>query len=218
MRFYGAALVLAIAGMVRPAAGDEWPAARVKEVFSPSRNYFVRVTPGKSLGDTVGFRGAPKGPYATAEFYHQEPDRSYRLGATAPLLNPIAPVDFLVTDRGVLITFDNWHNLGYGKIVAFYTPLGKLIRAYELADLFTAGEIERFDHSVSSIAWHKRSAYLRPGGETVDVTVSDQGAGFIFESEGAYQYCENRGGTYRCRTSNQNRVWRAFQEPSAHGN
>jgi hypothetical protein len=36
-------------------------------------------------------------------------------------------VDFLVTDRGYLATLDNWHNMGYGKIAAFYSLKGDLI-------------------------------------------------------------------------------------------
>src|SRR5258706_2998058 len=117
-------LVLALAILPR-AQGDDWPAPVVREVFSQSRDHFVRVIPGESFGDTVGFSGAAKGPFATAEFYRRENDRAYRLAATATLLNPVAPVDFFVTDRGFLITLDNWHNLGYGKTVAFYTAEGK---------------------------------------------------------------------------------------------
>jgi hypothetical protein len=209
--------VLMVALAALPAArGDDWPAPVIREVFSPSRSYFVRVVPGKSWGDTVGFKGADKGPYATAEFYRLEKDRSYRLAATAPLLNPVAPVEFFVTDGGVLITLDNWHNMGYGKVVAFYTPEGKAIRSYELADLFNKGEIEGFGHSVSSIGWRKSSGvYIRPGGDTLNVTTNDTGGGFIFELSGAYQYCETQGGKFLCRTANQGRRWGAFREPSA---
>jgi hypothetical protein len=161
--------LLGFALAVLPAAqGDEWRAAVVREVFSQSRAYFVRVLPGKSFGDTVGFSGAAKGPFATAEFYRLEKDRSYRLAATAPLLNPVAPAEFFVRDSGSLITLDNWHNIGYGKVVAFYTPESKPIRACELSDLFTKSEIEGFGHRVSSIQWRKFSgSYVRLGGETM---------------------------------------------------
>jgi len=197
------------------AQADDWPSPVIREVFSQSRAYFVRVVPGKSIGDTFGFSGAAKGPYATAEFYRLEKDRSYRLAATSPLLNPVAPVDFFVTDSGYLITLDNWHNTGYGKVVAFYTPLGKTIRAYELSDLFTKSEIEGFGHSVSSIQWRKSSgAYIRPGGDTLNITINDKGAGIIFELNGAYQYCETRAGNFQCRVANQDRTWRAFREPN----
>jgi hypothetical protein len=196
-----------------PAAqADDWPAPVIREVFSQSRTYFVRVLPGKSFGDTVAFSRAAKGPYATAEFYRLEKDHSYRLAATAPLLNPVAPADFFVTDAGYLITLDN---TGYGKVVAFYTPLGKAIRAYELSDLFTKSEIEGFGHSESSIQWRKFSgAYIRPGGDTLNITISDKGAGLIFELNGAYQYCETQAGNFRCRVANQGRVWQAFREPN----
>ena len=64
-------LILALT-LLPVAQGDEWPAAVIREAFSQSRTYFVRVVPGKSVGDTVGFSGAPKGPFATAEFYRLE--------------------------------------------------------------------------------------------------------------------------------------------------
>src|SRR5438477_10245097 len=207
-------LVLALT-ILPIAKGDEWPAPVIREVFSQSRAYFVRVIPGKSFGDTFGFSGAAKGPFATAEFYRLEKDRSYRLAATAALLNPVAPVEFFVTDSGSLITLDNWHNMGYGKVVAFYTPEGKPIRAYELSDLFTKGEIEGFDHSMSSIQWRKFSgSYVRPGGDTFNVTINTKGGAFVFELSGVYQYCETRGGNFLCRVANQGRTWRAFREPS----
>jgi hypothetical protein len=196
------------------ARADDWPAPQVREVFSKSRAYFVRVTPGKSIGDTVGFAGAPKGEYATADFYRLEPDRSYRPIAAVKLLNPIAPVDFFVTDRGFLITLDNWHNRGYGKVFAIYDAAGKPVRAYELADLFSKTEIDAFPHSVSSIAWHKDAgAYIRDDQQTFYLTSDEKGSGFIFEvAGGSYQYCETREGAFVCRDRNAGRVWRTYRE------
>ena len=112
-----------------PAHADSWAAPQVTEVFSASRDHFVRVTPGKALGDVVGFGGAAKRPYAAAEFYARQPDRSYRLSGTAPLLHPVAPVRFFVSNDGRLATVDNWHNLGFGKVVAIYDPAGRLVKA-----------------------------------------------------------------------------------------
>jgi len=198
------------------AQADEWPAPVIREAFSHSRAYFVRVLPGESFGDTVGFSGAAKGPFATAEFYRLEKDRSYRLAGTATLLNPVAPIEFFVTDRGNLITLDNWHNMGYGKVVAFYSPEGKPIRAYGLSDLFTQSEIDGFRHSVSSIWWRKSvGAYVRQGEDTFCVTVGDMGAGFVFEVSGGYQYCETKAGKFLCRNANRDRKWLAYREPSA---
>ena len=107
---------------------DDWPTAKVQNVFSENGQYFVRIIPGTSIGDTYGFSGAPKGPFAHAEFYARQPNRSYRLVKDAELNNPVSPVDALVTNQGYLVTFDNWHNIGYGKIVAIYRPDERSVR------------------------------------------------------------------------------------------
>ena len=136
------------------AHADDWPGPQVTEVFSASRNHFVRVTPGTSLGDTVGFGGSVKGPYAAAEFYARQPDRSYRLMHTSTtLLNPVAPVRVFVSDHGRLATVDNWHTMGFGQVVAIYASDGKLVKAYALADLFPPAAVKAMPHSVSSIHW-----------------------------------------------------------------
>jgi hypothetical protein len=133
-----------------PARADSWAGPQVREVFSASRDHFVRVIPGNSIGDPVGFAGAAKGEYASAEFYRREGDRSYRLVASARLLNPVAPVEFFVSDGGRLVTIDNWHNRGYGKVLGVYDALGKPVKAYALTDLFAPDEIDSSPRSVSS--------------------------------------------------------------------
>lgn len=208
-------LVLALILASQVVRTDSWPPPVIKEVFSASRDWFVRVTPGKSLGDTVGFAGSPKGPYATAEFYRRQPsDRSYRLQTTITLLNPVAPVDFLVTDRGYLVTFDNWHNRGYGQVVASYSPAGKTAASYALKDLFTPDEIGAFVHSVSSIPWRAAPLYVREGQQSVHAALDDHGRALILVPEtGAWQQCEWRGDRHLCRDTNERRTWRAYREP-----
>lgn len=189
------------------ANADSWASPRIREAFSESREHFVRVLPGKSVGDTFGFAGEKKGRYATAEFYRHAKDRSYQLIAEASLLNPVAPVEFLVADSGNLVAIDNWHNLGYGKVVSIYDSRGKLIRAYELRDLFQPEEINRFPHSVSSIHWRNGPVYIRPDQKTVLITVRD-GADFLFGlATGQFKYCEYQDKIYRCRKSNHPREW-----------
>lgn len=161
MRYFRFAAVAVL--LVLSVRGDDWPGPTIREGFSRSREFMVRVIPGASWGDTVGFKAASKGPYAKAEFYRQDQTRSYRFLKEITLLNPVAPVDFLVTDSGHLVTFDNWHNVGYGKVAAFYGPDGSLLHAYALKDLFTAAEISLFEQSVSSIRWHKAFALPRDG-------------------------------------------------------
>ena len=211
-RFLFRALLLELLLCVS-AVGDEWPSPQVREVFGKARSYFVRVTPGQSWGDTYGFKGAARGPYSKAEFFRQEKDQSYKLIASAQLVNPVAPVDFFVTNRGYLVTLDNWHNRGYGKVVAFYSPNGLLIRAYELSELFSKEEIYSFQRSVSSILWRSGAAYVRPDQKTLDVAIDQKGRGFVFEVEGgSYQFCEWQGKDFRCRSSNEHRRWLPYRE------
>jgi len=186
---------------------DDWAGPQTKEVFSASREYFVRVIPGESLGDTFGFAREKKGKYAAAEFYRRHQDRSYRLVAEAVLLNPVAPVEFFVSNDGRLATIDNWHNVGYGKVVSMYDPRGKVVQSYELSDLFQDEEIKAFGRSVSSIHWRNGPAYIRQDQKTLLITVKS-GGDFLFGLEtGRFKYCEYQEKTYRCRNANQPREW-----------
>lgn len=160
-----AALLLGL-GLASSLRADDWPGPTVREVFSKDRGYFVRVTPGESYGETWGFKGATVGKHATAAFFRVQADRGYRLEREIELVNPVAPVEFFVSNAGDLVTLDNWHNVGYGVILAIYRGDGKLTAAYRLADLFDKGEIEAFSQSVSSIWWHKGPAYMNEDQKT----------------------------------------------------
>jgi hypothetical protein len=146
--------------LVQCLCADDWAGAVTREVFSANRSYFVRISPGESLGETVGFAGAKLGKHAVAEFFHVQADRGYRLERKIELLNPIAPVDFFVSNAGDLITLDNWHNVGYGRVLSLYRPDGKLVKAYKLAELFPKSQLDSFPHSISSIRWHKGPTYI----------------------------------------------------------
>jgi hypothetical protein len=204
LRVLGAALLLAAPFS---AGADDWPGPVTKEVFSASREHFVRVVPGESLGDTYGFIGAKKGKFATAELYRRAEDRSYRLVAEVALLNPVAPVELFVANDGRFATVDNWHNVGYGKVVSIYDARGQIIRSYELKDLFRDDEIKAFQRSASSIYWRNGPMYIREDQTTLLLTVRG-GADFLFGMEtGQYKYCEAYEKTFRCRNTNQLRAW-----------
>jgi hypothetical protein len=143
-------LLLLVAGPVR---ADDWPGPMPFTVFSESARFFARFVPGQSIGDTVGFASAPKGPYATALLYGLQPDRAYRLLHEVTLVHPVSPLSALVSDDGYFVTLDNWHNVGYGKVVAIYAPSGTLVRAYELTDLYPKAKVEKIPRSVSSRYW-----------------------------------------------------------------
>lgn len=186
---------------------DDWPAPVIKEVFSKSRQYLVRVIPGGGMGNTYGFEGAPKGKNGTAELYKQQKDRSYKFLKEITLANPVAPVDFYLSNDGYWVTLDNWHNVGHGRVVVFYNPQGKQIQSYELKDLFNETEIKSFMRSTSSIHWREEPIYIRKDQKTFVVKVK-KGSYMLFGLEtGLYQYCEDRNKKYQCRNENKNRKW-----------
>ncbi len=179
------ALLLTSSGLA-----DDWPAATTQNVFSENGRYFVRILPGESVGDSVGFSGAPKGRFAHAEFYARGANRAYELVADTALQNPVSPTDALVTNSGFLVTFDNWHNLGYGKAVAIYGPKGRLIQAYSLEQLYAPDRLSKIPRSVSSRWWRcAPQGYVDPDKQTEIYVFEHFGGTFTFKVEsGAFAY------------------------------
>jgi hypothetical protein len=173
--------ILLLALLPRLVIADDWPGPQVTNVFSPDGAHFVRITPGSSLGDTQGFEGAGKGAYARGAFYEQRPDGSFRIVADVELLNPIAPVDALVTDRGELITFDNWHNMGFGAVVAMYDPKGRLLASFTLEDLYGEEKLARIPTSISSRWWRcDPLGFVDPSQQTKVYVHEQLGGSFVF--------------------------------------
>jgi hypothetical protein len=148
-----ALVLLVLVAALGIARADSWPAARPSGKVSPDGNIVARVTPGESLGDVYGFAGAKKGRYAKAGIYRLEGEERYVMVREVALLNPVAPVDFVVSNAGELLTLDNWHNLGVGKVLVVYGGDGRVLRSYSLVDIYSPEELRRFEQSVSSISW-----------------------------------------------------------------
>jgi hypothetical protein len=151
--------VLLLFAICTAAIADSWPSAKVRGVASPNGNIVVRVLPGDSLGDVMGFAGEKKGRPAQAMYYRLEGDR-YIKYQEAPLLNPIAPVDFFVSDNGEIATLDNWHNMGIGKIVVVYAPDGTVRQSHELKEIYSQADLKKMKTSTSSIWWRCNSPPL----------------------------------------------------------
>lgn len=205
-------LILAALMLAVPARADSWTSPQVREVFSESRAHFVRVTPGESWGDTFGFKGAKKGVYATAEFYRRAADGAYRPTAKVTLPHPVAPVQFFVSNDGRLVTLDNWHNVGYGTVIAVFAADGTLVKSHTLADLFSPAEIEAFPHSVSSIHWHSGPTYIKDDQRTLYLMIRAGADMMVSFESGRFMFCETRDRKYLCRDSNGNRTWRPYDE------
>jgi hypothetical protein len=189
---------LATASLVLLAAStalaDDWPAPRALSVFSEDGLRFVRVAPGTSVGASVGFAGAPKGAPARGEFYVRQDDRSYRLIADVALANPVAPVAALLSNAGYLITFDNWHNAGYGAVVAIYDPSGRPVRTWRLEDLYEPKRIPEIPRSVSSRWWRcAPTGFADPPTQRQVYAFERLGGSFVFTlATGAVAYSTGR--------------------------
>jgi hypothetical protein len=189
------AMSLIIVGLTlqtSPSLADQWVAPKPTHVVSTNGRYLVWIVPGESWGDTVGFAESKKGAYARAEFYEKQTDRSFKLIADVSLQNPIAPVDILLNDQGYLLTFDNWHNAGYGKVVVIYKPGGVPLRSYELEALYPAKRVEKIPRSVSSRGWRSENyGFLNTTDESKVYAYDFRGGLFLFDlSSGTFEYLE----------------------------
>ena len=174
-------------------AADDWPAARPITMFTAASDRLVRILPGQSVGDLVGFADAPRGRYATAEMYVRQPDRSYHLMRTATLVNPVAPVNALLAPNGAFVTFDNWHNLGYGQVVAIYRPDGTLVKSYTLEQLYANRDLSDVPTSASSRAWRCAPFFFVTTEGAEAYTREFSGGEFLFDmNSGSVRYVPGR--------------------------
>jgi hypothetical protein len=150
------------------AHADSWPGAVPAGVSSPDGKTLVRVLPGSNIGAVFGFAGAKGGPNGQAVYYRLGSDDKFARYQAIELLNPVAPIFFAVSNAGELVTFDNWHNMGHGKVIVVYGANGKVLRSYELAEIYSPQEVERFQQSVSSRWWRcDPSPVVGPGASSV---------------------------------------------------
>jgi len=191
-------VALILAASPGPSGADSWAGPQVLTVFSEDGQRFARIVPGESVGDTVGFAGARKGAYARAELYQRRADRAYGLIAEATLRNPVAPVAAILSNAGRLVTFDNWHNAGYGAVIVVYAPDGALVAAHELEKLYPPERLGRLMRSVSSRWWRCAAhGYVDPDRQTQVYVTERLGGTFVVDlATGAVDY---RAGAATCR-------------------
>lgn len=161
------ALVFVIAGCFSVVRADSWALPTKKKFYAPNKQYYLEVTPKKLESQLQYFRDKSDGKEnagaardekenrARGAFYAREDGGGYSRRWEIALTNEVAPVDVLVSDDGsYVVTFDNWHSVGYGdNVVVIYNSHGALVKKFGLADLLTEDDIETLPHTVSSIWW-----------------------------------------------------------------
>ena len=186
---------LACVSVSPPAQADEWAAAREQTYHSKNGLYHLRVIPGHDIGDTVGFEGAQKGRSARAVLAGPGPKDERHIA----LLNPVAPIEAIVLDDGAFLTFDNWHNMGFGKVAVLYARDGAVRWSHELEQLLSAEVVGLVPRSVSSRWWRKSPLEWTLEGSadaaTLTVTLWNEDRIQFHLSDGAVKYAaiENPG-------------------------
>lgn len=178
---------LLVAGAFVSAGADSWQLPKKERYFSPNKKYYLEVTPKKLESQLKYFEDKVEGRNnagalkeakdnrAKGVFYARRADGRYSKKWEFPLVNEVSPVSALVSSSGnYVITFDNWHSVGYGDdVVVIYRSNGTLVKKFGLEDVLTEGDIETLSHSVSSIWWGGEHYIDETNGHLVLKVVSD---------------------------------------------
>lgn len=152
---------------VTAAQADSWIMPTTKKTLSDNGAYRVTIIPRDLQSQLDYFEDAVDGrdnpgqkagstqTKATAFLEHKGSDGKWDEIWRKPLVNDVAPVSALVSSDGkYVITFDNWHSVGYGDdVIAIYGADGALIRKHSLEDILPRYYVAAFPTSVSSRWW-----------------------------------------------------------------
>lgn len=144
---------------------DSWALPEPQKYYSENKRYYIEVIPRKlesqskyfedkvAKKEPAGSKPDAKDNYCKGIFYKQDENREYQKVWESRLSNDVAPVAALVSDSGkYVVTFDNWHSVGYGNdVVVIYGQGGKTIRKMALSDIVPPHT--HLPRSVSSIWW-----------------------------------------------------------------
>jgi TonB family protein len=134
-------------------ADRQWRLVITPKQLESQLSYFADNVAGEA--DPGARKDVPRN-YARAALYRKGRFALWRQVAYWPLVNGVAPVSALVANDGTVVTFDNWHGMGYGDdVVVIYRPDGTLVRKLGLTDLMNQYDVDQLSHSVSSIWWSR---------------------------------------------------------------
>ena len=145
---------------------DKWMPPGHTSYHSQDKQFRFDVVPRVLSSAADYWRDYDRGPHkrgqmtgkqdvCTGQLEKRAADGTYDLVWKRELVNDVSPVTALVTTDGShVVTFDNWHSMGYGAdVVVIYGPEGKLVASFGLADFLTKQQIASLPRSVSSIMW-----------------------------------------------------------------
>lgn len=144
-----------------PARADTWAEPKTVKVPSANGKYTALVVP-----RPLGRREAKDADKPIVHVYEGEPGAGGKWSTLwkVKLTNDVAPVEtHLSNDSRLLVTLDEWHNVGGGEnVVAFYAAPaagggkeGRQLARYSLDQIMSRQEIQKVRMSVSSTWWRE---------------------------------------------------------------
>jgi TonB family protein len=143
------------------ARSDEWYMPERQSFTSTDGRWRLVVTPGHIDSQLAYFTDKVNEVPATPDnrargALYRKRAIGWKLMHRWTLVNEISPVSALVANDGTVVTFDNWHGMGYGDdVIVIYAANGELVRKLGLSDLMDEADILQLPHSTSSIQWAK---------------------------------------------------------------
>jgi len=169
------AMVLLVLLLASASAGaDSWAPPQTQVTPSANGQFRVTVVPRPLDGPLAYFEdkvdgtepaGQRKGeaqvsPIALVE--KLDATGAWRRVWQMPLVNDVAPPSVLIADDGsFLVTFDNWHSVGFGDdVVVVYDRQGTLVRQLSLEQILPAVYVPHIPRTVSSRWWGGKHALV----------------------------------------------------------
>jgi len=151
---------------------DSWPPPKTKDYYNDTKTYFVRIVPRtvpEKFWKWINAKPKQKKHFSPADttiipchaIMYKRTKNGDSLVWKKNLINQIAPVSaFVSNDVRYLVTFDNWHSMGYGvDVMVYYDNQGNLIKRHMLEDI-SPFPINTYSISTSSIRWRCDSRFL----------------------------------------------------------
>lgn len=178
--------------LMLPLMADTWSSPDKRTVISANRQYAFTIIPSRSrtdtckgilyslhkfsseeltklLRDTLPAHIRSREDWGILYSYSNEHLDERRATWNKPLKNEQSPVDAIVTNSGQVVTFDDWHSVGYGpNVIVVYDTTGEVVYRDSLEGIVSSETILCFTHSISSIWWRK-SFWLENSDSTLGI-------------------------------------------------
>jgi len=154
---------LAVLCLASQLSATTWTPPKPTVVVSQDAYLLVRIEPGSNRVQSPPYVAPFSVGNAQAIYFHyDEESGSYKQYQSVTLANGSAPADSILKDNGVLVTIDSW-GPSTGPAVAIYSPIGELVAAHTLSDLYSEEVVEalRWNSAAGAVSWRKSELRLR---------------------------------------------------------